>query len=74
MDGTDKKLVAILARVRKHLGRGSMFGVAWGAVKEQLLHRCAMDTDGQAADLCGDVYQKQLLGKEKQKTEVQACK
>jgi hypothetical protein len=39
MDGTDKKLEAMVARVRKHLGGGSLFGVAWGAVKEQLLSR-----------------------------------
>jgi hypothetical protein len=39
MDGTDKKLEAMVARVRKHLGGGSLFGIAWGAVKEQLLHR-----------------------------------
>jgi hypothetical protein len=39
MDGTDKKLEAMVARVRKHLGGGSLFWVAWGAVKEQLLHR-----------------------------------
>jgi hypothetical protein len=40
MDGTDKKLEAMVLRVRKHLGGGSLFGVAWGAVKEQLLARC----------------------------------
>jgi hypothetical protein len=39
MDGTDKSAKAMVARVRKHLGGGSRFGVAWGAVKEQLLSR-----------------------------------
>jgi hypothetical protein len=28
MDGTDKNLEAMVARVRKHLGGGSLFGVA----------------------------------------------
>jgi hypothetical protein len=28
MDGTDKKLEAMVARVRKHLGGGLLFGVA----------------------------------------------
>jgi hypothetical protein len=43
MDGTDKKLEAMVARVRKHLGGGSLFGVAWGAVKEQLLSRWVVE-------------------------------
>ncbi|KAF8055038.1 SEC3A [Scenedesmus sp. PABB004] len=39
MDGTDKKLEAMVTRLRKHLGAGRLFGVAWGAVKEALLVR-----------------------------------
>jgi hypothetical protein len=39
MDGTGKKVQVRVARVRKHLRGGSLFGVAWGAVKEQLLSR-----------------------------------
>ncbi|WIA41754.1 hypothetical protein OEZ86_009092 [Tetradesmus obliquus] len=39
MDGTDKKLEALAGRVRKHLGGGALFNVAWAAVKEALLAR-----------------------------------
>jgi hypothetical protein len=40
MDGTGKKQKGVrMACVRKFLGGGLLFGVAWGAVKEQLLSR-----------------------------------
>lgn len=39
MDGTDKKLEAMVARVRKHLGGGSIFNKVWYTIKEQLIAR-----------------------------------
>jgi len=39
MDGVDKKLEAMAARVRKHLGHGPLFNMVWGHLKTQLLAR-----------------------------------
>lgn len=41
MDGADKKLDAMASRVAKHLGGGPLFATVWGALKQQLLARCA---------------------------------
>jgi hypothetical protein len=57
MDGVDKKLEAMAARVRKHLGHGPVFGTVWSALKQELLARCARVRVGvfaraRANDLC----------------------
>jgi hypothetical protein len=39
MDGVDKKLEAVAARVRKHLGHGPLFSMVWNTIKNQLLAR-----------------------------------
>jgi hypothetical protein len=39
MDGADKKLEAMAARVRKHLGHGPLFAMVWGTLKNSLLVR-----------------------------------
>lgn len=39
MDGVDKKLESMAARVRKHLGHGPLFSMVWGTLKSSLLAR-----------------------------------
>jgi hypothetical protein len=39
MDNVDKKLEAMAARVRKHLGHGPLFSMVWGTLKSSLLAR-----------------------------------